>query len=199
MMPAYRKREILELYSVFDRPDDIQKRRVAFMRLLKAHYRWADSKELRSMYRVVYEHEIERELQRIALRTIETRTDEILKVFSSMDDDKNGTISIAEFVNCAQPFLKDKTAQIFADADTNGDGVLSVREFAYYIGKNEQLLACFNDILASALEQRRADFTGRVSVLFKHHPESPSDLSWRPSLSMLNSPATVRRRLSAQK
>ena len=198
MIPAYRRREILKLYSVFNMPDDIERRRVEFMRLLKKYYKWADSNELRSMYRVVYEHEIERELQRIALCTIETNMNAIVKVFSSMDDDKNGTISIAEFVNFAQPFLKDETAQVFADADTNQDGVLSVREFACYIVKHKNLLAHFNDILASALERRRADFTGRMSVLFTHHPDSPSDMSWRPSLSTLNSPATVRMRLSAQ-
>lgn len=194
MIPAHRKRDILKLYSVFNMSADIQKRKKEFMRVLKIYYKWADIQELRDMYRVVYEHEVERELQRIALHTVEGRTADIIKVFCSINDDKNGTISIAEFAKFAQPFLKERTMQVFADADANGDGVLSVREFAYYVSKNGELLAHFDDILASALEQRHADFVDRVSVLFKNYPDSPSDRSWRPSLSLLNSPTTIRLR-----
>lgn len=187
MVPAYRKREILRLYSVFEEPGDIHARKKEFVRLLKTYYKWAGARELNEMYVTAYEHEVERELQRSAQQTIKGRVEDISKVFCAIDANKSGSISIAEFAKFAQPFLKTRTMEVFADADTNGDGVLSLDEFVCYVGKNGQLLAHFNDILASALKRRRTDFVNRVSILFKEHPTSPSDMSWRPSLSMLNS------------
>merc|ERR1711881_305822 len=67
--------------------------------------------------------------------------DDLLKAFSLFDDDKTGTISLANLKRVAkelgETLSDEELKEVIAESDKDGDGELSVDEFLSIMRKNE--------------------------------------------------------------
>lgn len=66
--------------------------------------------------------------------------EQLLEVFQSFDRDGNGYISAAELAGSmaklGHPLTYQELSQMMNEADTNGDGVLSLHEFAHIMARS---------------------------------------------------------------
>ena len=177
-VPEFRRNEILILYQVFESAaTDLGQRRREFVNVLRIHYKWAGSQELRAMFDVVYHHEVRFQQNLLAQNLVNENTPLILELFGSLDKDRNGVIDLNEFE-------KVLPSSRFADADANADGVLSVAEFTTFLTANSHLIERMERYLRAKGLEKSESRRKKLEDLFESYPQSPGS-GWRPSLSML--------------
>ena len=177
-IPKYRRNEILKLYKVFHgTSSEFRIRREEFVRLLQVYYKWANRAELLKMFSVVYEHELEFQIYNQVSHLIDDNISLILDIFGTIDGDQNGCIDMHEFT-------KVFPNASFTDADSDGNGVLSVQEFVNFLVKNPKLIASVGRHIQNTTTQRKEARQLKLNTLFKSFPASPGS-GWRPSLSDL--------------
>lgn len=177
-VPEYRRKEILNLYQVFTtKAVDFAQRRREFLKVLRLYYKWAGPEELEAMFAVVYHHEVHFQGGLLATDLVNQNTSLILELFGRMDEDRNGVLDVHEFE-------KVLPASMFAAADSNGDGVLTLAEFTAFLSRHSHCIEPIRRYLQSKSEAKREARRKRLDALFVAYPKSPGS-GWRPSLSVL--------------
>ena len=183
MIPTFRKKEILKLYEVFESKSKIfESRRDEFIKILKIYYKWADKKELISMFDVVYNHELLFQANQYAKKVVEEYKSLIIELFGNIDEDHNGMIDVDEF-------KKVLPISMFAEADSNKDGMISMDEFIDFLTTNSNIIGEIRSSLNKILNEKKTARDNTLKSIFKSYPEV-HETNWRPSLVMLHSPQT---------
>lgn len=195
MLPKYRINEIKNLYDVFEFDSEhLSQRKREFKRVLSIHYKWARHSELNEFYNIVYDREVSRELCKYATEAIDGVKDDMIALFGSFDRDKNGVIDYYEFVH-----QDEYMQELFSTMDVNCDGQVSIAEFVEFIKRNPNVVDTLKMHVKRVKRSNHNKRINQLSVLFKKFPFSPTTpgSGWRPRLSALHSPVTLRQKCLA--
>lgn len=195
MIPAYRRKEIRSLYEVFEfRSEHLSLRKQEFKKALRVHYTWARASELEDFYKLVYKAELSLECSKHATEAVEGLKADLLELFGALDEDKNGVIDYYEFTH-GDAHMQD----LFGAMDVNRDGQVTVEEFVGYVRDHLHVVEAMRAHVARAKSAASRARINALSVLFKKFPASPTTpgSGWRPDLSALHSPETLRRKCTA--
>lgn len=211
-IPFYRTREIKKLYEVFcdeqkiiykksnnlDYKLDLNFRKNEFYKILKAKFHWIKNDEYQEMYKLIKENELTLAFN-IKKRDIsEKYKTNLIKLFCIIDNDNNNVLDLDEFKMLMLKFhISDynNIQKTFKEADSNGDGLLSIDEFIEFLSLNNDLLEKMDTIIDCKHEFNRS--IDKRTLLFKDFPGSPLKIikNWRPSLANLRSPNSIKKGL----
>lgn len=191
LIPLYRQKELISVYNIYceESKEKIPiNRKKELYNVIKCKYKWFTLKEFNLFYSKIKSKEIQKYLEYQKLNFPPKYKSLICDLFSSIDQNNDLTIDLSEFkltMNKLQLFNQNQVTEIFNEFDSNNDGFLSIDEFIIFLLQNEFLIRKLDNILNYKFEQKKNNDVR--NILFKNFPGSPSEISWRPSLSNINS------------
>ena len=167
-LPKNFENSILELYhaSTNELGCDRTTRNRQFNKLVKTYYPWVNSMELSKIHSLIDGMEQIRYAKLTAEKLNDQYSKQVLKLFGSVDEDNNGSVSLEEFESFFTSHYKGDAKKYFENADTNGDGQLDCNEFFTLVSKTPQLLLHFDKIVKTAQRQSDCNRVERNSAIF---------------------------------
>lgn len=197
-MPKHVNSHLKKLYeaSKHELGIDTNSRIKKFKGLIHLYYPWAKNHEIKDMIILIYNQETEYQNNCWKETITKTHKYDIIELFGTVDNDSNKTIDIHEFISTFSTitdFDEKMLRKLFKESDTDNNGSLDILEFIELLAKYPLLRDKLEDVLQSQREINKEQTIKRLSVRFKNVPNSPNRINWRPSLSDLHSPTTIKR------
>lgn len=195
-IPKHRIREIKKLYNIFcdeETSKDIITRKLNFKNVIKIRYNWIDNIEYNNIYKLIKEDELKIIFDFKKKIISDKYKNKLIKLFCIIDEDNNNVIDINEFkilMNKFDIYNIDIINEMFINADTNNDNILSIDEFIEFLTNNKKLLEKLDIIIKSKIDYNNKN--DKRNLLFKDFPGSPNKNNWRPSLANLRSPKSIK-------
>lgn len=209
-IPKYRMIEIKKIYDIFcdeETSKDIITRKLNFKNIIKLRYNWVDNIEYNNIYKLIKEDELKIIFDFKKKIISDKYKNKLIKLFCIIDEDNNNVIDINEFkilMNKFDIYNIDIINEMFINADTNNDNILSIDEFIEFLTNNKKLLEKLDIIIKSKIDYNNKN--DKRNLLFKDFPGSPNDNNtndcnnkddksskkWRPSLANLRSPKSIK-------
>lgn len=195
-LPKHIEKHIYQLYEVYY--DD--NKYTSFSNILKLYYTWATKDELHEMYKLILPIK-SKKIGTSWINNIYTKyKNELILLFGIIDTDSNNVIDLQEFINAIKltniKIDNENIEILFKNADTDNNGVLDIFEFVNLISNNSTLRSNFINILNAKTDKLKYDNNKRLSIIFNDIPNSPIRTNWRPSLSNLKSPNSIKKNLT---
>lgn len=176
----------------------------SFLDVLKVYYPSYSKKTLEMMLRDAKDGIELVDRRHFIQRAKGSLADRLKLAFSNSDKDKNGSLSVDEFIKsveatgaqppgysasrpCPGDELKAIIAKIFNDGDTNSDGKLDLDEFVELCGRETWLVSAFDRIVELGVRRKLKSEEQRLGMIFRV-PISPV------SRLVIGSPSSSRRR-----
>jgi len=196
-IPTHMGTHITKLYeaSKNELGIDTNERIRKFKTILRLYYPWAKKQEITNMISLIYSNEIQ--YQNMCWKDTITKTYkyDIITLFGIVDHDSNKNIDLNEFISVfisITSYSESMLKKLFKEADADNNGSLDILEFINLVSKYPILRENLeNAIICQKIVQKKRTHT-RLSVLFKDIPNSPNRINWRPSLTNLHSPNTIK-------
>lgn len=176
-LPDYQKRAVLRLYhacadTLGNEPSE---RRRAFVKLLYLYFPFYGAADLQSAYDVVRRHEETRTQAARVRRLYGAYGHRLVRLFGRWDADGDGVVSLPEFRMALErtTLSRREIDRLFAHADADHNGELSLEELVRFFAQNEALLASLETAVRSAEERDDRAREERLSMVF------PSDVAAR--------------------
>lgn len=182
-------------YELGNKPSERIKK---FKTILQIYYPWAKKHEISDMIKIIYNKETQYQNSYWKDNITKTHKYDIVTLFGILDSDANNKIDIDEFISIfitVTNYNRHALKELFDAADADNNGSLDILEFIDLISKYPILRENLENAITSQKIIIKKRTHKRLSVLFKNMPDSPIRINWRPSLSNLHSPNTIKREL----
>lgn len=157
---------------------------------MRIKYPWVTNEEYKNIYTTyILKHENDIHLNFKKQDILEKYSDNIKDCFLKYTDKLN--IDDFNYILVKLKLFNEKQIEnLFVKFDINNDNYLSFDEFITFLAENENVTKCLIDIFKfkyNDIKEKDKRF-----LLFKDFPGSPLKLKWRPSLSNLRSPNSIK-------